>query len=144
MSPNFSPFRILWSHRVRMPSQTFSAMSWFVRGDALSSRERMGGFCFSAEWTGGLGLLCFFGTGWGESGMAMVVGHFETIWTVPLGRLSGSTTGAACLFFSSTLFSLFFFLASTNSSAVGGQTFIVSKSTVGSPAHNSTEEGLYR
>ena len=76
--------------------------------------------------------------------MAMVAGRVGTIWTVTPGRLFGSTEGAACLFFGSTFFSLFFLLASAISSMVSGRISMVSKSIVGSTAHNGTDEGPYR
>ena len=75
---------------------------------------------------------------------AVATGNYGTISTVPPGRLFGSVEDAVLSFGTAAFFSRFLFLTIAISSAVGGRTFIASKFTTGSPAHNGTDEGPYK
>ena len=145
ISINFSPFNKLRSCRVRTFSQTRRARSLLVRGEELSSRPRAGCFSLSSARTGGLGPFNFLAGGrGGDLVMAVAAGRCGTISTVPPGKLSGSVEDAVLSFGTAVFFSRFLFLAKAISSAVGGRTFIASKLTTGSPAHNGTDEGPYK
>ena len=145
ISINFSPFNKVRSCLVRTFSQTRRARSLLVRGEELSSRLRAGCFCFSSARTGGLGLFNFLvGGRGGDLVVAVATGSCGTISRVPPGRLFGSAEDAVLSFGTAAFFSRFLFLASAISSAVEGRTFMASKFTTGSPAHNGTDEGPYK